>query len=115
MYAYQPSHAADAVPVRLLDVGRLWRHQRRSHDTNRWMPSAHTRCHEDTKGRTSVGYLAVRIRGTRNGDAAEMALADLVAFTVPALPADGDHAMRTLAHFDRSLLSHLTLTIVHAR
>ncbi|MGW6793651.1 hypothetical protein [Streptomyces chartreusis] len=58
VHAYRPSRTADAVWVRLLEVGRLRRHERLLHDVDDFTPTRDSHCEEDPDERFSVGYLA---------------------------------------------------------
>ncbi|MGW6792392.1 hypothetical protein [Streptomyces chartreusis] len=114
VHTYQRPRTADAVPVRLLEVGRLWRHERLLHDVDDFTPTRDSRCEEDPDQRFSVGYLAVMVRST-SAVVPEGAAADLAALDLPSLPADESSAMSALAHFDRALPPHMRLKVVIAR
>ncbi|QKZ15980.1 hypothetical protein [Streptomyces chartreusis] len=114
VHAYQHPRSAVPVPVRLLEVGRLWRHERLLHDVDDWMPTGDSRCEEDPDQRFSVGYLAVTV-GSASAAVPERATADLAALDLPTLPADESQAMSTLAHFDRALPPHMALKVVTSR
>ena len=112
--ACQPSRTAVPVPVRLLDVGRLWRREMLGHEVEHWTVAADTRCQEDPDQRWRVGYLAVTVRADA-GNVPARAAADLAALTLPTLPVEPGDAMSMLAHVDRALPPHMTLTIVNSR
>ncbi|WP_331752014.1 hypothetical protein [Streptomyces chartreusis] len=114
VHAYQHPRTAAPVPVRLLEVGRLWRHERLLHNVDDFTPTRDTRCEEDPDQRFSTGYLAVTVRSA-SAATAEQAAADLAALDLPTLPADESSAMSALAHFDRALPPDMTLKVVIAR
>ncbi|MGW6792367.1 hypothetical protein [Streptomyces chartreusis] len=114
VHAYQRSRSVAPVPVRLLEVGRLWRHERLLHDVDDFTPTGDSRCEEDPDQRFSVGYLAVTVRSA-SAVVPEGAAADLAALDLPSLPADESGAMSALAHFDRALPPHMTLKVVTSR